>query len=447
MYRLKAFGTFPAFYNNDAGVVNPIGELSSHAETFASDVPLYKRTSAPNSILRTFLSVNEVSPTEKVGVKPNELVVAQVLSVMEYLYTHSISGEITNDKGTLIGALMNVFAGQIQTIELGDMVKDAQFWLPSWISWEGTATNAPYATKIWFADGHFRGQFDEYEIRPYAGIDNIDGFFNTATAVKAIVKSITIRDMMARGDGVANGQPPTLIDVEEFEWVDPLDKTNKILVPWGFVTYSEAGLNIDAKKQELIKWIMAHTTHTLDEWTELFPDIFGATEYIFTPSWWHIAIPGDQINGGVFSPVNHPATVIAAVKALTKGVDYTPAYIDANVNIAACVYKQVQLGVVGGPRNRDDIHQFGNRWDDYLALSTSHIDFGRMSEPTQKMVVILINLLKIAETMTVSSDMPHGYLRTIRDGVMYVSASTDRTQLLVASRQSVEAVYPPTLGV
>ena len=208
----------------------------------------------------------------------------------------------------------------------------------------------------------------------------------------------------------------------------------------------EAGKNLDALKNTLKEYILANSQYDEDAWNAIFPDIFGATEVIFVPNWPHWAIPVDTLNSGVYSAAGNWKALRDLAHQLVRGNDYTEEHIDNVLNIVASSYKCVQMAVVGGPRNRDGINQFADLWPDYLAVSTSSIDFDRMSDSTKQFARILNTLLLTAETMTSQTDIPSGTLRVIRDNVLYITASFNRIQLLVASAYSVTEKIPPYTG-
>ena len=101
MYRFKGFGGFPPLANNERNVVNGFGELSVYGETYASDRGIFKDLAQPNSLLFSFLSIQELSATtyEEVPVPPS--VSALILVIMEDLYNKSVVGELVNDVPTL----------------------------------------------------------------------------------------------------------------------------------------------------------------------------------------------------------------------------------------------------------------------------------------------------------------------------------------------------------
>jgi len=447
MYRLKAFGAFPPISNNSKDEVNRLGELTPYSESFALDRGIFKDTSRPSSLLITFSSLNEISSVESVYADVPPGVSSLVLDMMETLFTRSVAGDFDDQEIPVKEFILSQWQGQVQNVIVNTMVSDGTLWLPSSIIFEGTSTTSPFQVQIWFSDQSFRNEYDLYTIKVVGPIDDIDRFFDDATTVQKIVsEEMTLMDQFSRANVIVGDKLPTIIEPTEFEWVDPTNAQRKIVVPWTCVIYGEAGRNIDAIRDAIGKWIIEHSKYPESEWQKLFPDIFGSTEFIFIPTFNHIAIPDDAVNSGVYSPINNDAQRLVMAKKFIRGAGYTEAYINANINTMQSTYKSVQMSVIGGYRNRDGVNQIGDRFKDYIAVSTAGIDFKRMSDSTIKFAMALSKMLEIAETMTAISAVPRGYMRLIREGVLYVTATFERTSLIVVSRASVLELYQVSQG-
>lgn len=447
MYRLKAFGAFPTISNNNKDEVNRLGELSTYGETFATDRGIFKDTSRPSSLLITFSSLQEISSVESVYADVPPSVSSLVLDIMETLYNRATEGDFDDQELPVKEFILSQWQGTVQNVTVNTMVSDGTLWLPSSIIFEGTSTTSPFQVQIWFSDQNFRNEYDLYTIKVVAPIDNIDRFFDSAVNVQKIVsEEMTLVGQFQAANVVAGDKPPTIIEPTEFEWVDPSNDQRKIVVPWTVVIYGEAGRNIDAIRDALGKWILENTEYAESEWQKLFPDIFGSTEFIFTATFNHVALPDDAVNSGVYSPINNDKARLVFAKKFIRGAGYTDAYIEANLNTMQTSYKSAQLCVIGGYRNRNGVNQIADRFKDFIAVGTDSLDFKRMSDETMKFAIVLSKMLQIAETMSAISAVPRGYMRLIRDGVLYVTATFERTSLIVTSRASVLELYEVTQG-
>ena len=447
MLRIKSFGAFGVFENNDPNVTSAIGELSVYSQTFASDVKKFKEAKLyPHSFLFNFSCLREISSTQVEKADLPEAVKLTTLQIMEDLVKLSLAGDLVDDKDALLTYLLNNYQGQIKNVEVGEIISAGGFYLPEYIYYEGFSTTSPYSHRLWMADGAFRRQYDLFEHRVVKIVNRLDDFFGTGAQVQALVDALDIREIQLLAATTANRQPPTEILTEYFDWVNPANAANKIPVPWTVVDYGEAGKNLDALKKSLADYILANSSFGESEWIKIFPDIFGATEFIIVPHWHHTAIPEDNLNGQLYYPGGKTTHLVEVIQKMTKGKNYTPAHIAAKNETFASVYKNVQLGIIGNPGNRDGVDMFSDQWNDYLAVTTQSIDFERMSDNTKVMVRALLTLLLTAETMTNQTDIPSGTMRATRDGILYITASVQRIQLVVVSKMSLLENFQPYRG-
>lgn len=447
MYRIKAFGEYNALSNNNPDKVNKLGELSLYSGTFATDRGIFSDPAKPNSTLIVFSSLQEVSAVESVTVAVPPSVSSLILEMMENLIGKASAGDFGDAEAVVRDYIMTFWQGTVQNVVVNTMVTDGNRWLPSSIVFEGTSTTNPFQAQVWFSDDNFKNEYDLYLNRVAMPVTSLDSFFDSATAVQAILTNqLDIASIMAKVSLVAAGQPYTDAITTFFDWVDPTNNSTRIGIPWTVVNYGEAGRNIDSIRADLAAYILANTAYTEDQWTKLFPDIFGSNEFIFVPFYNHIAIPDDAVNSGVYSPGGNIEMQKAVAKTMIRGAGYDDAYMSANLNLVASVYKSIQLGVIGGYRNKDGVNQFGDRWKDYIAVGTNSIDFRRMSDKTQQFILTLNTMLAIAETMTAVSSVPRGYLRLVRNEILYVTATFDKVSLIVVSRNSLLEKYQAAQG-
>lgn len=460
MYNLQGFLALSALANNAHREVAPIGELSLYGGSFARDRRIFSSLDYPSITLFGFSSWQDVSATERVEVDVPVAVQTLARQIGSRLFALAESGDLTNQTAEVEAILLNDFGDQIQSIVVGEMVNDGNRWMPSFIIYEGTSTTAPYTARFWFSDLAFRQQYDEYEIDVVPMCPDIDALFGSAEEVEALIAEYM--STMAYSNKIrilADADPYTDQVTAEYEWRQPGRPDIRRFIPIAVVVYGEAGLNPDRRRKAIADWILANSKYDEDAWREIMPDVFSPTEFLFIPSWNRYAMPSGTIqdwsNGGIpqgvlsagtYQPGGNVANQIPFTKKFAQGVGYTDAHIAAKLNLVTFVYKSVCVNIIGGYRNRDGVDEFLNRWTDYMAVGTGSVDFERMSEATQKMVHVVVDMLRIAETMTPTSTIPRSYMRVVRNGVMFLSADFERTQLFVVSRQSVAEFYQYTTG-
>lgn len=457
---LKAFVGYAALADNDQFEVAPLGELSPYSLTFVRDPHIYgtgTNTTPETSIKLTAFSFRDLEGELQPLPSAHSTF---LLNVSRWIYQQALTGAFTNDPEVFRQALAAQYGDDLQDITVGPMVQQNTIHLPSsliaYIPYAAVSAQAPPEThltvvrvRLWFADASFRNEFDEFEILPVSIFDNLNEFFDSAGEVRANVAAVPASNIVERLQARAGTYPVTMSRVIEFDYHDPLVPTNTFPVPWGVVIYGPAGNNIDAIKQALVDWILENSTHSREEWAEIFPDIFTSTEFILTPFWNTYAIPNMTLQAGVYSPLVNLPTALEMAEATTTGTGYTTAHVRENLSVFNMPFKSLALAAVGGPENRDGLSRLEHMLPDLINVSSSHPDFGRMSPGTQQFVLMLERMMQAAETMTESTEVPTGFTRMKRTNAanqefIYVVRSHDDVQYLMVTAPSLRAVFPDT---
>lgn len=432
MYALKGFISHASFADNTVATVAKIGELSTQSRTFSREKGEYTSTSAPGLTLVSFLSATD-------GVlKPVDASMAEhVLGIAKFIYAQTLTNGQQVYADELLNDLIGTYAGKAENFSCGEIVTDGRYWMPEWVSWKNVAdaTLGENEIRLWFCDESFRSEYDEFEIVVVPPFDNLDDFFKTGTEVAALLASVTESERFLRMQNAKNGYPESILVSQPYDYIDPHSGTHTVS-NWGLLQYGEAGNNIDAISDKLVQYILANSTHTRAEWTLILPDIFKRTEVVLMPLWANMAIPNKETQQGVYSQ-NVP---IAESMALFKKT--VPAYpaslIDAFASVFGHSYNALAIMAVGGPDNRDQLYRFSQIFPDYLPVSTTSMDFNRMTLNTRGFMNVLQEMLKWAEIMSEHSSIPStaGYTRTIRDGVLYIVKNYQNINYLVAAKKN-----------
>lgn len=439
MYSSKSFCSVAAFASNEPGVVTPIGELTTYAETFTKELGLYHHTTLDGYDLLNFSSAAD-------GVKKavSQTVVDQAIGLVDLVVrtTLGTSGELYYDE------ILSQLKAQAETlsanaVEMGPMVNAGAWWVPEWISWsDATAGAADNTNKVWLGLEAFKAQYTDYEIVVVPPIDGLDQFFNPGSIVESLIQAITPTQMMDRAETAKNGFPPTVTRTDPYEYRDPVNTARRFDVYWSVVIYGPAGNDPDIIRDALVNYILANSTHTRDEWATIFPDIFKRTEYIFAPFWDSYAAQQRVFDYGVYSPI---ADNTKCVDWLTTYADgYTPDQIKAVSQLMGFPYRSMQMAVVGHIENRDGKMKITDYYSDFINVGSESTDFGRMSIPTQQWAQVMMSLIVTAEALSDATDLPKGMYRVVRGTRTYVGQTHNRLLLLVLAKSNVPASAPTT---
>jgi hypothetical protein len=435
MHVLKGFVTHSMMANNTPGIVAQIGEISTQSMTYAREKGLYRSDGAPNLTLVSFLSKQDGNVVT-VG---NDLA-DHTLLIAKYIYDKAINSTVTLYADQLLSDLFDTFDAVAGDFECGEIVDDGQYMAPEWLSWTNKSITdlGENTIKIWFADESFRSQYDEFEIVVIPPIDNLDNFFKSSSEVRALVTAFSPSQVMDRVNAVKGIFPETAIRAETFNYIDPFNSANKIPVTWHLLVYGLAGNNSDSISDALQDYILANTTHPRADWLALFPDIFRRTEFTIVPLWDQYGIPNRVIEAGIYSPLVNLKRVQTLFKQLV--VNYPGTHIDENLDIMSHPYKSLQLMIVGGPENRENWFQISQVYKDYINVSSTSLDFNRMTQPTKDWALMLLDLLLAAEKMTEYSSVPPGMSRVIRGSNVFISKSIGNIMYLVLAKKCLPTV-------
>lgn len=439
MYVLKAFAVHSQLANNTIGVTAPIGELSTLSQTYARDKGQYHLAELPNVTLVSFTSALDDTPVT-VAQALSDHVLTVVKAVYDYMFARA-GGPIYADE--LLQSLIPQFAASATDFACGAIVPGDVVYGPEWVSWSaanvpGVATNA---IRVWFSDAAFAQQYDDYEIIVVPPTPDLNDFFKTPTEVALALAAQTPSMVMDRIQAAKGGYPETVIRAETFNYIDPFNPTHTIAATWNVLIYGAAGNNIDSVSDALVSDALANSSHTREEWLPLVPDLFRRTEFTLLPMWDQYAIPNRVVEAGIYSPVANLKRATALIKqVLGNAVSYPDAHINDHLTVMAHPFKSLQILSVGSPDNRNSWFELTQVYPDILAVSSTSLDFNRMSPDTKQWLTYLGEMLVAAEEMTRYSSIPMGYTKIVRNGVLYIVRRIGNINYLVVAKSGLVTI-------
>jgi len=430
MLVLKSFVTHSQFVANEPNTVAVFGEMSTESATYARDIGHYDSATTPKLGLHSFFC-----KLDGVAVAVPTQLVEHVLGVVDYVYAKTISSTSEIFSDVLLAELLEDFATSAENFNCGEIVTDGTHFVPEWLAWRaknvsGVGTNE---IRVWLADESFRLQYDEFEIVVVPPTDTLDNFFRTGTEVELMLKGLDITTQMQRVQDARADYPYTIAKNVSYDYVDPFLSTHRVPSHWALLIYGSAGNNVDSIADALIEYILANSSHTREEWTNILPDLFRRTEFLIIPSWFQYAIsPRKTEPGGVYLCAVTPKQVVQRIKEVAPA--YTDAHINENAMTLGHPYGSLSLIAVGSPDNRDAKFKLTDIYPDYLSLSPSSLDFNRMAQATKDWLTTLHRQLVEAETLTEFSSVPRGMTRSKRNGHIFLVTNVGNINYLVSAR-------------
>lgn len=436
MYSSKSFCNVDALLSNVPGQNSSVGELSTYGQTFTRELGVYVDQNRTGYTLMNFISNSE---TDGKLVMDFQLVNQSIaLSHLIINKGRTTVGEIYADE--LLTELMTWGqSNDANGFALGPMREHTTpagpRWFPDWVRWTSDLLAEDNENTVWFAIDGFVSQYTDFEITVVPPIDNLDQFFTSGSNVDNIISQITVPQTMDRIQQWKDGHPETIVRSDVYDYIDPVNSAHRVPVNWPVLIYGPAGNNIDAIKDAMVNYILANSSHTRAEWTVIFPDIFKRTEFILAPHWHKYGIPNMTLQHGIYSPLSRPVDALEFIKQIA--VDYAHGHIDANAVVFGHPYRSLAITTVGSAENRDNLFGLDEVFTDYIDVSTSSVEFNRMDPATQAWVLMISEMIIVAEEVNEFSTVPVGMMKMKRGNILFVVKTFQNIQYLIASKRSV----------
>lgn len=432
MYILKGFYSFAPLIDNQRDQVARFGELSAHSATFAKDKTQYTNTVAPQTTLISFHSVRDDTPVEV----PHDAAL-DVLKVGQYIYNRSIGGQLTDDATAFRQALLSEFNEIVRDFSHGELVHDGLRWMPEWVQFHHARLGEENRLTLWLSDEAFRRQYDTYHVEVIPPVADLDLFFRDPLVVKQALDAYDPTAMLDQVQTIRGEYPYTRVRAMRYDYRDA--EGSGIVIPtyWTVMIYGEAGNNPDLIRQAIADYVLEHSEHPEEDWSEILPEIFIATEFILTPFWHRYSIPNRELQAGMYSPLIRMDDLFLT-QLTVQGSAYTEQWISEQVELGTLMYKSLAFAVVGNPRNIDGVTAFSEKFPDYFLVGNQSADYNRMTPYTQEFLDLLNDMTVLAEGLTEESAVPAGMGKVVRNGILYISAIYDRVTYLIVSKKSIE---------
>jgi hypothetical protein len=440
-YVLKGFINNSTFMDATPGAVSTIGELSTQSSTYSTTKANYfQESTAPDLTLVSFTS----NDSSQGNVQVPQNLATQVLEIAAWVYAQTQAvpnpGEIA--AATITSGLLAQFETSAQNFTCGTMISDGTYWVPEWVQWENT-TDSTYGSistgntniiKIWFVDGSFKTEYDGYQIVVIPPITPLNNFFTTSANVEALLDAVTYIDTINLIQGAKNGNPETAIVGETYDYVDPNNANNLLPTNWTLLIYGPAGNNIDAIQNALINYILANSSYTQAQWTNILPSLFKQTEFTLIPMWDQFAIPNRNQQSGIFSPLANASRALSMMTSVAQS--YSAKQIASNTVVQTFPYANIPLVSCGSANNSGNNFQLEDVFPDLLSVPSTSTDFSKMSAGTQTFFLMINSMLIAAQSLTQYGNVPTGMSTLTRDGIFYLVSTLNNINYLMVCKSN-----------
>ena len=400
MYILKGFMSMPSLADDGYQKVGEFGELSTHLQTFTRDMRNYAITAQPDVELFVFRCMDEMENR----INPSVAFREQLLAFGQWVYSQLITGSIPPDR--IKPAFIQTITAQfpmMSNIVIGEIIESTKIAgrnCPDYVQFRILDGSYSYQATLWFSDSAMVRQYEHYEIFVIPPVPDINQLINSKPNVWTLLQQQTSDFLINRIQAIIGQNPQTVLHSYPLTWHDPEDFNATIPTKWTVVIYGAAGNDDEAIKEKIKEYIEDHSDY--EKWPEIYPELYTETEFAFFPMWNKLALDGNALQIGIYSPL----ASIKDIKAMTKtflpsgyqksGMT-TDQFIEANLFAGTANYRTIAFGNVGNPNNKDGKVNLQDLYPDVnLALSTTDNDFGRMSLVTQEFCTKFHEALDVA---------------------------------------------------
>lgn len=439
MKTILGFSVYPSLNNNQKGVTNPIGEISSLSLSFSREIGTYTNTDKAGTAFLAFTAVDENNTPVPSAQMTNYSL--SILTLQAWMLPRIVDGRFTNDKTVALQQIKADFDTSWVNLAIGDMITDGKNWAPEWVSGSIGSDATDNVVKIWLSDDSFELSYPRFELfADYpVPLSNIDVLHEDYATAKAAIDGVTKGDIATNINKLMGVNPPTFVRDISFKIYDK-ENTSKWQVGYfTIVGYGKNGNNDDAIYELLKADILANSKFSEDEWALVIPDLFNPIEYVIAPDWLSYSIPNKTTEAGINSPVVDYETMLDMPTKVMKWFEQD--HIKASLQVFPSLTKSLDLYAVAKPTNRNGQIKLKELYPDYALIPSQDIEFDRISPDTQEFIYDMQVMLKAAEVMSEFSELPEGVSRVVRDGVICAAKSVNGIKFLVVAKPYVESLY------
>lgn len=389
--QIKGFVTCDSFIDNQTNIVSPLYELSDISLTYSRSKQQYYSTEDSLYSLYVFnnTEAGDLSQQESDNV---------IRVVKEFVVYCSASQHIPQTQ-MLITFMSNYNLlypnSQVVDLTMGGLIEALGTTGTDFLHFTVNGIEC----NIWLNDLSFRGFFPDYEVDIVLPFTTFEQVVSKPSEMIAALAAFSLVEFNTRIERAKGTSPTTHSRIINIPYHLP-NSTIKRDCFFAFNQYGSQGNYDYVLKLKLYEYLLSlGLTSAYIE--TIFPSILQINEFFIVPRWDSYAIPSHVGQNGIRSQVTK------AYSEVFNLADYVKVYPDLNYlkNNTYHVpydYNNILLRVSNGFYTEPEVKDFMTVYDDVISVTSTHPEFSRMKQKTQRFLTLLESMLSIADQPTPS---------------------------------------------
>lgn len=428
--QIKGFVTCDSFIDNQTNVVSPLYEISDIALTYARSKQQYYTTE--DSLYSLYVFKNTLAGDL------NQPEVNHVLRVVKEFVLYCTLSKYLPKQQMLITFMANYnvmhSAAPVTDLTVGGYIET------------GAVTGVDYLhfvvagieCNLWINDLSFRGFYPDYEIDIVNPFVNFIAAVQNPTQMLAALGQFNLVEFNTRIEQAKGTSPTTHMKILNVPYHLPNSTVQKDCY-FAFNQYGNQGNYDYVLKLKLYDYLLSLGL-TSGYIETIFPSILQINEFFITPRWVQFAIPSHVGQNGILSQVSKAYTPVFDLDTFVR-IYPDINYLKNNTYHVPYDYNNILLAISNGYYTESDVQDFMQVYGDIISVTSTHPEFARMKQKTQKFLTLLENMLVICDTPTSSKmftkmveNVNYVFHMVSRQGVWYLTYFFDGHQYYMLPR-------------
>lgn len=426
---IYGFLSFNSVLSNSHNTINPVGELSEKAITYSRSMDEY---AGFNSNL-TIFDIGAITGAQLTATPSSMRNLAMVLdNIPDYVInSNEVLANVTAAIGT---SVINLTVGPAVVNPMDG--KD----YPSWIQFDYESNGYLWPVKVWLANDAFIQDYPLGQFQFIYPIVNLMDLYNNYASASLAVSQLTPISMtqLARSEPSLQSVALTGYDTLSLTVYNRANTSQFFEFPI-LIAYNGGSLfnNPVAYLTAFRNYLLTLSSHTLNDWLGIIPDLQPIDTYYINVNWKNTALsshaiaePYSQIGSPTIPVIDVPAFKLRYFNGLT--IPEVSDYLDYSI----MMYKSLGFFSLPGLDNASGRISFRNAFSDYFIVAINDVNVQQMSPRTQELQAMLAYVVKIAETFQPSNLLPSDVTLEHHNGFDYICKLGAGVKLNVLTRES-----------